>query len=51
MKLFGQSRECPVKCGYGVRLKSEGHWFESQHRILDGHIFTLNYCKSYIYVV
>ena len=34
-----------------LKVIGSSHWFESQHRILDGHIFTLNYCKSYIYVV
>ena len=30
----------------GRDSRSEGHGFESQHCILDGHFFTYNCCKN-----
>ena len=36
----------PWSSGYGRRLMSKGHEFESQHCILDGNFFTFICCKN-----
>ena len=45
----GLGRE-PWSSGYGRRLSSKGHEFESRHRILDAHITYLFAVKFVIYV-
>ena len=40
-KLLKKGGSPGLGSGYGMRLKSEGRGFESQHGILDGHLFVV----------
>ena len=42
--------EEPLSRGYGRRLMFEGHVFESQHHILDGHFLHLFVVKIVLFV-